>query len=81
MGEEEESKEEPTKISDETIIGGTSWNVLKTKAMQDDYDKQEWFKQLDEDEKDQVDILREVQKEQGDMQALEPFILEEEYDA
>ena len=37
--DDEESKEEPVPLSDETMIGGEPWSVLKKKAMQYDFEK------------------------------------------
>ena len=37
--DDEESKEDQVPLSDETVIGGEPWSVLKIKAMQDDYEK------------------------------------------
>ena len=37
--DDEESKEEPVPLSDETMIASEPWSVLKKKAMQYDFEK------------------------------------------
>ena len=59
-------------LSDRTRVGDTTWRKVKKQSMADDYKEQRWFKQLTVDERKLVRTLRKAQKEQGDMERLQP---------
>ena len=47
------------------------WYALKELgAMEDDYDEQDWYDDLNDDEMDLLEALREAQHNQGDNQTL-----------
>ena len=51
-------KQEPKKLSDDTIIAGSSWRDLKEKAMSDKYKDQAWFKTLNPTDQHLLERLR-----------------------
>lgn len=59
-------------LCDETRIGGNEWRTLKQWAMSDDYQHQDWYGPLSDNEKYMVEALRQAQAAQGDMMELEP---------
>ena len=47
-------------ISDDTIVAGKVWKVLKFEAVKDGFEEGEWFKSLNERDKEIVTQLREA---------------------
>ena len=48
----------PVKLSDKTRIANTYWKQLKKTAMEDSYQQEEWFADLNKVEKKLLDDLR-----------------------
>ena len=59
--------------SDETKVAGQAWKVLKHQAMKDGFEFEEWYKSLNESDKELVIQLIDSQKAQDDMGELKPI--------
>ena len=60
-------------LSDKTKVGGDPWSELKVKALPEDYSRyqgEHWYTTLSDEEKDLLEDLISMQKEQGDMRPL-----------
>ena len=60
----------PVKLSDKTRIANTYWKQLKATAMGENYQREEWFGDLNKNEKKLLEDLRVAQFNQGDMEKL-----------
>ena len=59
-------------ISDRTRLGDTTWKKLRKPAMKDDFKEEDWYKKLIPDDRKLLKALRKAQKDQGDMNRLQP---------
>ena len=64
-------------LTDETSLGGIRWSELKAQAMLeeasgDEIEVQQWYRRLQNSEKDLLNSLIVSQRQQGNMKALEP---------
>ena len=60
----------PVKLCDKTRIGGQYWKTLKKEAMVDNYKSNEWYSEMNKNEKKLLEDLRTAQSNQGDMEKL-----------
>lgn len=57
----------PKYLAEHTLIAGVTWNDLKAQgAMDDDFEDHDWYDDLNDDDLDLLDALREAQFYQGD---------------
>ena len=59
-----------TELSDETVIGESTWKTIKLEAMKGNYKTQKWYIEAEKDEKYIADRLVKAQKEQNNQEPL-----------
>ena len=57
-------------LTDITRLGGSRWDALKAEAIEDDYTAKSWYATLTSADKDKLEVMRNAQIEQGDMNPL-----------
>ena len=55
-------KTKPKTLSDQTKVNNMTWLVLKASAMKEDYQKQNWYSELDQFDIELLEALRSAQE-------------------
>ena len=63
----------PSDLSDETVVGRYNWRLLKKFALDEKYQEQNWYHELEYAERRLLEQLRELQIYQGNWEPLKPF--------